>query len=313
MSFSGDVKRELSQEIGAARHCLIAELSALLTVCADFTLEPARLFIRTENEVSCKKVFTLLQKAFNIKIDMLQGKDDFSLKIEEPSSVFTVLSAVGLIRREGQGEDWHWEKLPSAEERITHRSCCKRAYIRGAFLASGSVNDPNKTYHMEFVFDQPEKAERLRGLLHEFEVEAHLLKRKRFQKYIDVVYIKDGSQISDVLNIMGGHASLLKLENIRVLKDVRNQVNRKVNCEAANLDRVVSAAVRQIDDIRYIEETMGLEGLPEALRETARLRLENEDLSLQELSVLLGIGKSGVNHRLRKLTAIAEEIRKETR
>ncbi len=307
MSFSGDVKREIQDVQGAARHCLIAEIAAILSACGHMSFEPPALRIHTESEIPCKKVFTLLQKAFNIKVDMRieeQG-GGYTLFVDTPAHVYTVMSAVGLIRRTEDG----WQKLDAAEPRITERSCCKRAYIRGAFLSSGSVNDPNKTYHMEFVVDTPEKAERLRDLLLSFDVEAHILVRTRFSRQIYVVYLKDGSQIADVLTVIGAPKARLQFEDIRVVKDVRNQINRKVNCEAANLERVVGAAVRQIEDLQLIEAKIGLKNLPPNLREAAEVRLANQDASLQELAGLLGIGKSGVNHRLRKLSAMADELR----
>ncbi len=310
MSFSGDVKREVAGQIGQARHCVIAELSALLSTCGKWQLDPPELKIRAESEIPYKKIFTLLGKAFNIKIQVEESTGEgagFSAVIRHPAHVLTILSAAGLIERREDG----WHSLDTVDPRIIHRSCCKRAYIRGAFLGCGSVNDPNKTYHLEFVLDQETKAETLQSLFMDFDVETHRIARSRNRRTIQVVYLKDGSQIADVLNIIGGHLSLLKFEDIRVVKDVRNQVNRQVNCEAANLDRVVSAAVRQIEDIRFLQENVGLEQLPEGLREAARLRLEHEDLSLQELAAMMGIGKSGVNHRFRKLMAMADARRKE--
>ena len=307
MSFSGDVKRELLGHVGDARHCLIAELSALLCACGHVSMDPLCLEIHTENEIPYKKIFTLLQKAFTMKSLQENHPEGggWSLKITQASEVVTVLSACGLVQRTAEG--WKLEAAP--EERITERSCCRRAYIRGAFLGSGSVNDPNKNYHLEFVLEQKEKAEKVRDLLREFGVEAHVLTRRRFSKNIYVTYLKDGSQIADVLNIMGAHTSLLLFEDIRVVKDVRNQINRQVNCEAANLDRVVSAAVRQTEDIRLIEEKIGLSALPAGLREAAEARLAAPDASLTEISVRLGIGKSGVNHRFRKLLEIADSLR----
>ena len=309
MSFSGDVKREIAEHIGSARHCVIAELSALIQALGKWSVEPVSLAIHAESELAYKKVFTLMQKAFNIKIEADEISSEgagFTSRIETPSHVYTILSAVGLIHRTAEG----WESSEAAEDRITARSCCKRAFVRGTFLGCGSINDPSKTYHMEFVFEQETQANKLQEILKEFEVETHSLTRQRGSRKLNVVYLKDGQQIADVLNIMGSHHALLRFEDIRVVKDVRNQVNRQVNCEAANLDRVVSAAVRQLEDIRYLKDTIGLEELPAGLKEAAMLRLENEDLSLKELAAMMGIGKSGVNHRFRKLMAMAEEIRK---
>ena len=311
MSFSGEVKRELEGHFSSARHCMLAEIAAILGHCARYTLNPPRIEIKTESEIPFKKVFTLLQKTFNIKItmpiDTADGNTSYVGIIENPSHVYTVLQAVGFIHKEGE----NWIINDTVDPQVVSRLCCRKAYIRGAFLGSGSMIDPNKTYHMEIVNDQLEKAELLRELLHSFDVESHIIERTRSSRSVYVLYLKDGSQIVDVLNIMGGHVALMNLENIRIMKEMRNQINRQVNCEAANLDRVVSAAVKQIQDIRFVIQKVGLDQLPPALAEIAVARIENEDASLKELGEMLDppVGKSGVNHRLRKLSAMAEELR----
>ena len=185
--------------------------------------------------------------------------------------------------------------------------CCKRAYIRGAFLASGSVSDPEKGYHFEIACNSLEKAEQLCNMIGSFDIEAKVTRRKKNQ----IVYIKEGAQIVDALNVMEAHVALMNFENIRILKDMRNSVNRQVNCETANLNKTVSAAVKQIEDIQYIKATIGFDQLPEGLIEIAKLRLEQPESTLKELGQMLTpcVGKSGVNHRLRKLSLIAEELR----
>lgn len=310
MSFSGDVKRELGEHFSSARHCMLAELSAIFSHCGRYTLDPPRIEIKTENEIPFKKVFTLLQKTFNIKItipvDTAEAGTSYVGVIDTPAHVYTVLLALGLIHKEEET----WVSNPT-DPKLVSRTCCRKAYIRGAFLGGGSMIDPNKTYHMEIVHDQIEKAELLRELLHSFDVESHIIERNRSSRSVYVLYLKDGSQIVDVLNIMGGHVALMNLENIRIMKEMRNQINRQVNCEAANLDRVVSAAVKQLQDIQYVIDRVGLDQLPPALAEIAMARIEHEDASLKELGEMLDppVGKSGVNHRLRKLSAMAEDLR----
>ena len=190
---------------------------------------------------------------------------------------------------------------------LLKQNCCRRSFIRGAFLAAGSVSDPEKSYHFEIVCTVPEKARQLQELLASYDVDAKVVLRKRHY----VVYIKEGSQIVELLGLMGAHISLMQLENVRIVKEMRNSVNRKVNCETANLNKTVSAAVRQAEDIRYIQEKIGLDKLPMDLEETARLRLEHTEASLKELGDMLSpkVGKSGVNHRLRKLSQIADDLR----
>ena len=160
---------------------------------------------------------------------------------------------------------------------------------------------------MEFVLADKFSAEQLRELINSFGLDAKVVERKEHY----VVYLKEGEQIVDLLNIMEAPLALMDLENVRIVKEMRNDINRKVNCETANLNKVVGAAVKQLEDIEYIEEHMGLSQLPEQLEEIARLRLEYPDKSLKELGSFLStpVGKSGVNHRLRKISSIAEALR----
>lgn len=187
-------------------------------------------------------------------------------------------------------------------------SCCLRSFIRGAFLSCGSISDPEKSYHLEFVCDNKDKAQALVNHFRSFDIETKITDRRDSF----VLYINEAESIVDTLNIMGAHKALMLLESLRVEKDFRNQLNRKVNCEAANIAKTASAAARQIQDIELIEKYMGLDRLPEALRQMAEVRLEHVDSSLQELGGYLDppVGKSGVNHRLRKLSEIADTIRK---
>ncbi len=183
-----------------------------------------------------------------------------------------------------------------------------RAFIRGAFLGGGSISDPGKTYHMEFVTNNEDFAESLKDLINELGFNCKVVSRKN--NY--VVYLKESEQISDLLSIIGAHSALLSLQNTKVVKAMRNNVNRIVNCETANLSKTVNAAVRQIENIRFIQDTVGINSLPDNLQEIASIRLEYEDMTLKELGEMLDppISKSGVNHRLRKLEEIAEDMKR---
>ena len=191
------------------------------------------------------------------------------------------------------------------------KTCCKRAFIRGAFLEAGSITDPNKAYHLEIVAKTLEQAKFLQQVINDgFDLNAKIVERKEHF----VVYIKEGEEIVEMLNIMEGFVSLMNLENVRILKEMRNSINRKVNCETANLLKTINSASKQVQDIEYIKETVGLSHLPSNLQEMASVRLENPNASLKELGELLDppVGKSGVNHRLRKIAEIAEKLRGET-
>lgn len=174
-------------------------------------------------------------------------------------------------------------------------------------MAAGSISDPKKFYHFEIACASRDKAAQIQAILKTFEIEAKIVTRKKYF----VVYVKEGSQIVDLLNVMEAPVSLMDLENIRILKEMRNTVNRKVNCETANIHKTVSAAVKQTEDIKFIQSVMRLEDLPESLAEAARVRLENPEATLKELGMLLNpqVGKSGVNHRLRKLSDLAEKLK----
>ena len=183
-----------------------------------------------------------------------------------------------------------------------------RLYIREAFIKSGSMNDPNKKYHLEIMFKTKKKAEEMQALLSNFNINAKIIKREKDY----MLYLKDGEEISEFLALIGANSSVIKFEEIRVLKETRNDINRLVNCETANLNKTISAAVKQIEDIKLIKKKRKFSNLPENLQEIAELRIVNPDVSLVELGKMLSepIGKSGVNHRLKKLSAIAEDLRK---
>ncbi len=189
---------------------------------------------------------------------------------------------------------------------MVQQGCCKRAFIRGAFLAAGSMSNPQKAYHFEIVCGSDRQAQQLKDMINSFGMDAKIVARKKNQ----VVYVKEGEHIVDLLNIMEAHQALLNLENVRIVKEMRNSVNRQVNCETANISKTVNAAVRQIEDIRFIQAKRGLESLPDNLREIALLRLEFPDAPLKELGTYLNppVGKSGVNHRLRRISEIAAEM-----
>lgn len=183
-----------------------------------------------------------------------------------------------------------------------------RLCIREAFIKSGSMNDPNKKYHLEIMFKTKKKAEEMQTLLMNFNINAKIIKREKDY----MLYLKDGEEISEFLALIGANSSVIKFEEIRVLKETRNDINRLVNCETANLNKTINAAVKQIEDIKLIKKKRKFSNLPENLQEIAELRIANPDVSLVELGKMLSepIGKSGVNHRLKKLSAIAEDLRK---
>lgn len=287
MSFSSDVKEELVRQISSARHCQIAELAAMMHFCGQYGRDADGNYMigfQTENESVVNKGFTLLRKTFNI--------DTGGCISEEQMSGF--ISKIGNLNEPVNGL-------------LIKNSCCQRAFLRGAFLSIGSMSDPQKGYHLEFVCTEEDKAEQLRSVMQGFGLDAKIVLRKKYY----VVYLKEGSCIVDLLNICEAHKALMDFENLRILKEMRNSVNRRVNCETANITKTVNAASRQIEDIEYIRDYYGFQNLPENLREIAEVRLENPEAPLKELGNYLNppVGKSGVNHRLRKISELADKIR----
>lgn len=287
MSFSAEVKEELSRQCSSARHCQIAELAALLHFSGQYGQDKEgnlTIGLQTENGAVIRKCFTLLKKTFNIDTDtVLNGGNK-----EKLIAKFGDLSA-------------------PVDSLLLKNTCCRRAFLRGAFLCCGSISDPEKGYHLEFVCTNRGQAAQLVEVMKSFSIEGKTVLRKKY----NVVYLKEGAGIVDLLNVMEAHVSLMNLENLRILKEMRNSINRRVNCEAANITKTVQASARQIEDILFIKEHYGFSRLPDNLREMAEVRLEYPDAALKELGEHLNptVGKSGVNHRLRKLSELAEKIR----
>ena len=315
MSFSSRVKEELSRQISPARHCRIAEIAAILSLCGRIQISAEDRYcirIHTENVAVARKYFTLLKKTFNIVTDVSIRRNSYLKKnrvytviVQEHEDAYRVLKATKLLDADGEIR----EDLSVVRSVVTQQACCRRAFLRGAFLASGSISDPERFYHFEIVCAAEAKARQLKEIMGTFGLDGKIVLRKRYY----VVYIKEGSQIVDVLNVMEAPVSLMELENIRILKEMRNSVNRQVNCETANINKTVAASVKQIRDIEYIRDTMGFESLPENLEEMAQVRLLKPDATLKELGEALDppVGKSGVNHRLRRLSEIAERLREQ--
>ncbi|MFG6365263.1 DNA-binding protein WhiA [Schaedlerella sp.] len=314
MSFSGNVKEELSRSLSPARHCQIAELAALLSICGSISIDSGnryRLKIHTENQAVARKVFTLIEKTFNIDADISIRKNMtkksvvYAVIVRHHVDALRILQAAKLIDEPKRAFD----EVRVANPIVVQQTCCRRAFIRGAFLAAGSMSDPAKSYHFEIVCGAEAMAVQIQKLICSFSMDAKIVPRKKSY----VVYLKEGSQIVDILNVMEAHVSLMELDNVRILKEMRNTVKRKENCETANINKTVSAAVRQMENITYLRDTIGFEKLPEGLEEVALARLSHPDASLKELGEILSppVGKSGVNHRLRKLEELAEKVKQE--
>jgi hypothetical protein len=314
MSFSSVAKNELSRIIPENRCCQLAELSAIVRMGGIIRFrgfENVSLRMVTENAAIARKVFTLLKRMYDLNVDIMVRKNkhlkknhSYIMEVTAGMGAKKVLMDTGIMLKDSDGVFRINYSIPP---KITEKRCCKRAYLRGAFLGGGSVSDPERTYHLEFVTHSEEHAEGIKELINGFGLNSKIVERKN--NY--VVYLKEGEQIVDILNIIGAHNALLNFENTRIYKQMRNDVNRIVNCETANLTKTINAAMKQIENIEYIKNTVGLSKLSPGLREIAELRLNYRDSSLKELGEMLSppLGKSGINHRLRKIEEIANQIR----
>ncbi len=307
MSFAAQTKKELTL-IEMDGCCEKAELSALIRMNGSVQLSRERIVldISTENAAIARRIYTLLKKTFQLHAELLVRKKMRLKKnnvyiVRVPNQVKELLSALQIVS-EG------FMFTPGIEKGIIKNNCCKRAYLRGAFLAGGSVNNPEgSSYHLEIASMYEEHCKALCQLANRFDLNARCIERKKGF----VFYIKEGEKIIEFLSIIGAHQALLRFEDVRIMKDMRNSVNRIVNCETANLNKTIGAAVRQIDNIRLLQKEVGLENLPDKLREVAEIRLQHPDMNLKEVGDLLkgNVSKSGVNHRLRKIDELAEKLR----
>ena len=312
ISFSFRVKEELQGILPGARHCQLAEIAGFLLCGGELrTAEEGEwiLLAETETRGPAEKVFTLLDRAFKIKavISDRQGGSGrgFQTAVSGTDSVKRILSACkmqadGAVPGPG---------LPVPGEMLLRNYCCRRAFLRGAFLASGSLSNPQKSYHLEIVCPDPAGAELLRETCRSFSLDAKTVVRKRYH----VVYLKEGNDLVEIFRVMGAELSVLELEGIRVFKEVANKVNRENNCDTANDKKRADAAILHIQAIEYIRDTVGLEILTPPLREAAEARLSDPEATLSELASMMSgrVGKSGMNHRLKKIISIASELREE--
>lgn len=303
MSFSSDVKNELARLDGGQSCCEKAELLGVLRMSGAIIIRGLKMGIHftTENAALARRVLQMLKSHYEVKTQVVMSRSTrlkktnrYRVEVLPSPIVYDALKELQILpSEEGNRED------------ILGSDCCRRAFLRGAFMAGGSISRPISDYHMEMVTENGQFAKLIMDVMNEFHLDARMTDRKN--DYI--VYLKDSDKITDFLSIIGAHQALLEFENVRIVKEMRNNVNRVVNCETANLNKVIRASVLQIASINYLKENDFFEDLPANLKETAEMRLENPDASLKELADLTGgkPGKSGINHRLKKLEQIAEE------
>lgn len=300
MSFSTDVKNELARLEPRDANCDKAELLALLRMSGAIILRGLNIGIHfsTENAALARRVLRLLKDNYQVQTEVvitrsrrLKKNNRYQVQVMPAPQVSKAMTELQLLSVEGD-----------LKNPLLNSHAAKKNYLRGAFLGGGSVSRPSSDYHLEMVTTNEVFAQCIIKVMQTFSLKAKLTDRKN--DYI--VYLKDGESIIKFLNVIGAHTAMMELENARIIKDMRNNVNRVVNCETANLGKVVKAALRQVNCIKFIETKMNLNELPEALLFIARLRLAYPDASLNELvDHAEGLGKSGINHRLKKIEELA--------
>jgi cell division protein WhiA len=308
MSFASETKKELTN-LEVKLCCARSELSALIRMNGSLSFSNRLLIvnIQTENAAIARRIYTLIKRIYQTPVELLVRKkmrlkknNVYIVRLKENAR--DILEDLKIL---GEGFTF----IHDISAGLVKKKCCKRSYLRGAFLAGGSVNNPEtSSYHLEVFSQYKDHNDSLCDLMNTFGLNAKTLERKKGF----ITYLKEAEKITEFLNIIGAHNALLRFEDVRIVRDMRNSVNRLVNCETANLNKTIGAALRQVENIRYIDQTIGLDALPDKLREIAELRIAYQDVTLKELGEMVSggkISKSGINHRLRKIDEIAEKLR----
>jgi DNA-binding protein WhiA len=312
MTFSSKVKDELSRTEISDERSAKAEAAAFVRTVGYITikgLNKVEFEFLTENAAVARRIFKVLKAAHNInaavsvsKSNRLKKQNNYIIKINEKLTR-QFLEETRMIEDNDLNIMNFNYKVP---EDFIDSDLCKRAYIKGSFMGSGSISNPEKSYHAEFVSNKEAQSKTIQDILKTYGI----IGKNIYRKNNYVTYIKESEQISDLLALMGANNAVLDFENIRAVKETRNQINRVINCETANLDKIVDTSMRQINNIKILKKYKVIDQLPESLRELAYLRLKHCNASLKELGQMLNppLGKSGVNHRLRKIEEIAEDL-----
>ena len=297
MSFSGEVKNELCRAAVTRACCACAEMYGVLLCCNTFT--PREIRIITESEAFAQRLPKLMERAFGLTFDRLpaEGEQKFIFQITQSEKLSRIVDAFGYDP--GQSPVLH------INFGILEDECCRSAFLRGIFLSGGSITDPSKHYHLELATSHTQASRELQALLKDMGHAPRQVTRAGYQ----VTYFKNCDQIEDLLTAIGAPLSAMELMNTRVEKDLRNVVNRRVNCEAANLDKAVDAAYEQLEAIRRLYELDRVESLPDKLKETIILRENYPELTLAQLAAEFDppVSKSCLNHRLRKLIELPKQ------
>ncbi len=311
MSFSSDIKKELLRADTGKRCCLLAEICGIICFCAQITLSKGSfsMKISTESVAAARRCFVLIKKLFDVKSDLDikksragRGGYAYSLIVDDSDLVYKILKSIYLI------DDAFENRVAfRINKKIYESEHCMRSFARGAFLGGGSTVNPEKGYHLEIATHYHNLSSDFNMALERYGFSPKSILRKSSH----VTYFKGGEEICDFLSFIGAFNCMMEYTNVRIVKDTRNQDNRTVNCETANMDKALKAAFRQLDAIEKIRKSGAFEDLPDALKEVCVLREENPEATLSEMAEIIrpSISKSGISHRLNKILEIADKIK----
>ncbi|MCK4257827.1 MAG: DNA-binding protein WhiA [Halanaerobiales bacterium] len=309
ISFADEIRNELSRKDFESSCCQLSELAALIRCNGILTIAQRQIgiILKTENASVARKIFRLIKSNYNLFIEVLVRKNmrfrrhnSYQVKIPSQKGTREMLIETGVL-------DSMYRFNYKIDPLLASKECCAKSYLRGTFLGSGSVNHPDGGYHLEINCNNGEYSNEILRFFNFFNLKGNIMDRKTNH----VIYFKNSDDIATILNLIGAHSALLRYENYRVMKNIKNDVNRRVNCETANLTKTVDASIKKNEDIELISRSRGLDSLPRSLQEIAHIRLANPYKSLKELGQMFNppLSKSGVNGRLRRITKIADQIR----
>jgi len=313
LSFSAEIKNELARVDIDKKCCMLAEIAGFIRMCGTVKFSGGGrldLKLATENPAIARLFVKRIKSYFGVGTDLQIGQSSllksghvYELSIGSQEGAEQILRETGILRVK-EGCNYFPDDISSD---LVKTKCCRRSYLRGAFMGAGTISDPEKAYHLELVCNSEKLAGDLKRTINSFGLKSKTVVRRNSH----IVYLKEGEQISDFLAVLGAHSHLLEFENVRIVKELRNKTNRIVNCENANLDKTINSAARQIADIKLIDSIRGINTLPDKLREAALLRLQNPEASLTELAEMSDppLKKSGINHRFRKIEEIAQKLK----
>ena len=309
MSFSSDIKEELSRVVNHDECCMMAELTGFLITNCNIVKEKGEFTLRmsTENSAAIRRVYNYFKKIYNVTpISNIEKEKTFKESLFQLRIVDKgVLEEI--FKNSYISIDVKLQIIVDKKEPIKEKECCRRSFLRGVFIGAGSITNPSNRYHLEIVANSNENATFINELITEAGLSSKIIKRKRDF----VIYLKGAEDISEFLTIIGSNKGRLAFEETRVLKDMRNRVNRINNFENANFEKTVDAGLGQIEDIEVIKRNRKFAKLPEGLKQLAKLRLSYKEATLEELGNMLEpkLSRAGVSHRFKKIKEIANELR----